>query len=234
MRAVDVGVGHDDDLVVAQILVAIVHAGAAAERLHQVGELLVLRELVLAGAGDVEDLSAQRQHGLAGAVARLLGRAAGRVALDDEDLRALRGGVGAVGELAGQAQLARRALALGLLLLAAADALVGALDHPVEQLVGLVRIAGEPMVDVSFIACSTMRCASAVASRSLVWPWNSGSRMNTESMHAGADHHVVAASPLAARLPWPTRSAWSRRPRVSAARRPASCVPPSWVGIVLQ
>jgi len=27
-----------------------------------------------------------------------------------------------------------------------------------------------------------MRAASGVASRSLVWPWNSGSRMNTESM----------------------------------------------------
>ena len=49
MRAVDVGVGHDDDLAVAQILVAVMHAGAAAERLHQVGELLVLRELVAAG-----------------------------------------------------------------------------------------------------------------------------------------------------------------------------------------
>ncbi len=31
---------------------------------------------------------------------------------------------------------------------------------------------------------STMRVASWVASRSLVWPWNSGSRMNTESMAA--------------------------------------------------
>ena len=29
-----------------------------------------------------------------------------------------------------------------------------------------------------------MRAASGVASWSLVWPWNSGSRMNTESMAA--------------------------------------------------
>ena len=36
----------------------------------------------------------------------------------------------------------------------------------------------------SLIACSTMRWASAVASRSLVWPWNSGSRTNTESITA--------------------------------------------------
>src|SRR5204862_5597336 len=111
----------------AQVLVAIVHAGAGAERLHQIGKLLVAGELVLAGRGDVEDFSPQRQNSLRGAVARLLGRAAGRVALDDEQLGALRGGVGAVGELAGEAQLARRALALRFLLGAAAQPLVGAL-----------------------------------------------------------------------------------------------------------
>ena len=66
-------------------------AGAAAERLDQIGELRVLRELVLAGGGDVQDLAAQRQHGLRAAVARLLGGAAGAVALDDENLRAFRG-----------------------------------------------------------------------------------------------------------------------------------------------
>ncbi len=132
---------------VAQILVAIMRAGAAAERLHQVGELLVLRQLVLAGGGDVEDLAAQRQDRLRGAVARLLGRAAGGIALDDENLGALGGAVGAVGELAGQAQLAHRGLARDVLFLAAADALLGALDDEVEELVGLRRIAGEPVVE---------------------------------------------------------------------------------------
>ena len=34
------------------------------------------------------------------------------------------------------------------------------------------------------MAVSTMRIASIVASRSLVWPTNSGSRMNTDSMPA--------------------------------------------------
>ena len=58
--AVDVGVGHDDDFSVAQVLVAVMHAGAAAERLDQVGKLLVLRELVLTGRGDVEDFPPQR------------------------------------------------------------------------------------------------------------------------------------------------------------------------------
>ena len=145
--AVDVGVGHDDDAAVAQILVAIVRAGAAAERLREVGELLVLCELVLAGGGDIEDFAAQRQDRLRSAVARLLGRAAGGIALDDKNLRAFGRAVGAVGELARQPELAHRGLARDVFFLAAADALLGALDHEVEELVGLRRIAGEPMIE---------------------------------------------------------------------------------------
>ena len=45
--AVDVGVGHDDDAVVAQILVAVLAARAAAQRLDQVGDLLVAGQLVV-------------------------------------------------------------------------------------------------------------------------------------------------------------------------------------------
>src|SRR5580658_6623062 len=122
-------------------------AGAAAERLYEVGKLLVLRELILAGGGDVENFSAQRQDGLARAIARLFGRTAGGIALDDEQFGALGGAVGAVGELAGKPQLAHRALAGDFLFLAAADAFVGALDHKIEQLAGGGRIAGEPMIE---------------------------------------------------------------------------------------
>jgi hypothetical protein len=73
----------------------------------------------------------------------------------------------------------------------------------------------------SLIAFSTMRVASAVARRSLVWPWNSGSRMNTESI---APAPIITSSLVmaAARLPWPTRSAWSLRPFDSAPRKPDS------------
>src|SRR5580658_8785490 len=102
-------------------------AGAAAERLDEVGKLLVLRQLVLAGGCDIEDLSAQRQDRLRSAVARLLGRAAGAIALNDEDFRAFGGAVGAVGKLAGQAKFPHRSLARDVLFLAAADALFGAL-----------------------------------------------------------------------------------------------------------
>ena len=44
--AVDVGVGHDDDPLVAQPVVVVVGAGAAAQRLDQVLDLLVLAQLV--------------------------------------------------------------------------------------------------------------------------------------------------------------------------------------------
>ena len=57
MGAVDVGIGHDDDAAIAQIFVAIVRAGAATERLNEIGELLVLDELVLAGGSDIEEVT---------------------------------------------------------------------------------------------------------------------------------------------------------------------------------
>src|SRR6202035_2386379 len=129
MGAVDVGVGHDDDAAVAQIGVLVVDAGAAAERLDQIGELLVLRQLVLAGGRHVEDFSAQRQDGLRAAIARLLGGAAGGIALDDENLGTVGGAIGAVGEFSRQAQLSHRGLARNILFLAAAQPLLGALDH---------------------------------------------------------------------------------------------------------
>src|SRR4051812_35293987 len=99
MGAVDVGIGHDDDTGVAQILLAVMRERAAADRLHQVGKLGIGGELVLGGGRDVEDFSAQGKDRLGLAVARLLGAAAGRVALDDEQFGAFLRAVGAVGEL---------------------------------------------------------------------------------------------------------------------------------------
>src|SRR5260221_6664 len=192
MGAIDIGVCHHDHLFVAQVLVAIVRAGSAAERLQQIGELLVLRQLVLPGGRDVENLATQRQDRLRSAIPRLLRGAAGRIALDNEDLGALRGGIGAVGELAWKTQLPHRALARDLLLLPAPDALLRAVNDEVEEFVGLSGIAGQPVVEWipdrvlddagsirplvgrqyqwsngSRIAFSTTRVASAVANRSL-------------------------------------------------------------------
>jgi hypothetical protein len=72
-----------------------------------------LEHLVEAGLLDVEDLAAQRQDRLELAVAALLGRAAGGVALDDVDFAQGRVLFLAVGELAGQADAVEHALAAG-------------------------------------------------------------------------------------------------------------------------
>ena len=71
-----------------------------------------------------------------------------------------------------------------------------------------------------------------LVSRSLVWLWNCGSRTNTESI---SSHPVITSSAVMSLAFFcPTSSPNPRIPRTSAARRPASCVPPSGVGMVLQ
>src|SRR3569623_1693619 len=87
MRAVDIGVGHDDDLVVAQLLdVEIVAADAGAHRLDQRADLAAGEHAIEARALDVEDLATQREDRLEMPVTALLGRTTGRVALDQEQI----------------------------------------------------------------------------------------------------------------------------------------------------
>jgi hypothetical protein len=87
VAAVDVGVGHQDDLVVARLLgVELILADAGAEGGDQRRDLLRRQHLVEAGLLDVQDLAAQGQDGLGATVAAALGRATGRVTLDDVQL----------------------------------------------------------------------------------------------------------------------------------------------------
>src|SRR4029453_9639766 len=84
---------------------------------------------------------------LGAAVASLLGRAAGRVALDQEQLRAVGGLARTVGELARQPQLAGGRGAGDLLLAAALQAVLGAFDDEFQQRAGGLGLGGEPMVE---------------------------------------------------------------------------------------
>ena len=114
MGAVDVGVGHDDDPVVAQLreVEAVVDAfDAGPQGDDQRPDVLARNDLVEARLLDVEDLAAQRQDGLEAPIATLLRRATGRVALDDEQLAARGIAFLAIGELAWQRQPVERALA---------------------------------------------------------------------------------------------------------------------------
>ena len=112
VAAVDVGVAHDDQLVVAQLVdVEVVLADAGAERGDHRLDLVGRQHLVEARLLDVQDLPLERQDGLELPVAPLLGRAAGGIALDQEELGELGVALRAVGELAGEVRGVERALA---------------------------------------------------------------------------------------------------------------------------
>src|SRR5438034_9435880 len=111
MATVDIGVGHDDDAVIARLRrLEILAADAGAERLDQGADLGRGQHLVEAGALDIQDLALQWQDRLEAAVAALLRRAPGAVALDDEEFAQRRVALLAVGELAGQVRDVERAL----------------------------------------------------------------------------------------------------------------------------
>ena len=92
VRAVDVGVGHDDDAVVAELREVELLADPGADRGHDRLDLRVREHLVDPVLLGVDHLPAQRQDRLeARCRARRFGRAAGRVALDEVELGRPRG-----------------------------------------------------------------------------------------------------------------------------------------------
>ncbi len=80
---VHVRVGHDDNAVVAQLVgIVFILADAGAQHGDQGGDLLRGDQFLEARTLDIEDLALERQDGLKFAIATLLGRTAGGVALD--------------------------------------------------------------------------------------------------------------------------------------------------------
>src|SRR6476620_6496233 len=152
MRAIDVGIGHDDDPVVAQFADVELIAHRRAERRDQRADLVVLQDLVQPRLFDVQDLASQREDRLEAAIATLLGRSTGRVALDNVELCARRIPLGAVGQLARQAEALEATLALDQLA-GLAGRLAGAcrrqalVDDPLGGLRVLLDEGAEGLVD---------------------------------------------------------------------------------------
>ena len=97
VRAVDIGVRHDDDFVIARLFdvefrlfVLPAFADARAERRDHRLDFRVFEHFVEADALHVENLPAQRQNRLRAPIPSLFGGAAGGIALDEIDF-ALRG-----------------------------------------------------------------------------------------------------------------------------------------------
>ncbi len=146
MRAVHVGVRHDHDLVIAQLLdVEVVASDAGAHRLDERADFLGTEHPVEAGTLDVEDLALQGKDRLDVPVAALLGRAAGRVALDQEQLAFGWVALLTVGKLAGERSDVHHALAPGeLTRLFGGLARGGGVDHLLDDGAGVGGIFLEP------------------------------------------------------------------------------------------
>ena len=121
MRAVDICIGHDDNLVITQIIQPEFRAKTHAQRLTQVRDFCICSQFGRGGAQNVQDLATQWQKCLIAAVAGHLGTAPGRVPLDDEQLCACARCCGAINQLAGKTQLLGGAFAAGFLFLTAAQ-----------------------------------------------------------------------------------------------------------------
>ncbi|MCY1221926.1 hypothetical protein D9M72_339990 [compost metagenome] len=111
MLAIHVGIGHEHDLVIAQLGEVEVLANAGAECSDHGLDLVVAEGLVQPCPLNVQDLAAQREDGLCFRVPAALGRTAGGVTLHDVDLALFRVLRGAVRQLARHAEGLQRALA---------------------------------------------------------------------------------------------------------------------------
>ena len=241
VRAVHVGVRHDDHALVAQIFVAIFGSRARAERLDEIGEKLVLRKLRGRSIRDVQNLAAQRQNSLRFAIACALGAATGRVALDDENFGARSLLDRAIGKLARQTQLARRRLAPDFFFPPPLQTFFRLIDGPLEQLRRLLRRIREPVIES--IAHRRFDDLRRFDSRELVFRLPLELRFADENgqRRCRRAHHVfrrdllrllvsrqlaIGAKPFVESLPQPVfvRAAFGRRNRVAIGEREAVLV----------
>ena len=154
MRAVDVGVRHDDDAVVAQLadieaaLFRLAPPDAGAHRGDERADFGRAQHAVEPRALDVEDLALQRQDRLVFAVSPLLGGAAGRVTLDDEEFAFRRVPLLAIRQLARQCRDIEHAFApCQFAGLAGRLAGGGGVHHLLDDAFGFARVGFEPVAD---------------------------------------------------------------------------------------
>ena len=85
MGAVNVGVGHDDDFVIAELVDVELVADTGAEGDNHGVELIVAVDFIGAGLFDVEHFPPHGKNGLESGIAALNGGACGGIALNDID-----------------------------------------------------------------------------------------------------------------------------------------------------
>ena len=149
VRAVDVGVSHDDDAMITQLVgIEVVPADATAKRGDQRANLGGRQHFIEARFFNIKDLALERQYRLRAAIAALLRRATSRVALDQEELGKRRVFLLAVRQLARQAGDVQRALAPGhLSRLARRFARPGGIDNLRHDRLGVGRVFQQELLE---------------------------------------------------------------------------------------
>jgi hypothetical protein len=233
VRAVDVGVREDADLAVAQARESRVVVGAVrvdADRDRDVVDLVVREQAVALDLPGVEHLAAQRQDRLRLLVAAHLGAAAGRIALDQEDLVERRSRLSQSVSLPGSTATpepfffstfcaARWRVCAWRITSSASFLPYSTCWLSQSSSAGLTQL-------------DTRRSASRLFRRSLIWPWNCGSSTLAESTKLARENTSsgIGLTPLG------SRPCMSMKPLIAPNRpsfRPDSWVPPATVGIRL-
>ena len=90
MRAVHIGIRHDDDLVIAQLcdvkVIAVSLGKSTAERVDHRFDLRIRKHLVDTGFFNIQNFSADRHDRLIHTVSRHFGGTTGRISLYDKNL----------------------------------------------------------------------------------------------------------------------------------------------------
>src|SRR6056297_1534053 len=142
MRAINVGVSHQNDLVVAKFgNIELVSPNSSTKRHDEIADLLAGKHPVKSGALNVEDFTLERQNRLRATVTPGLSRAAGAIALDDEKLGLGRVFLRAILELSGKVIHIHRGFApCQLARLARGLPCEGGLDYFPDNLLGFIGI----------------------------------------------------------------------------------------------
>src|SRR5471032_1665975 len=150
VRTVDVSIGHDDDVVVAQLLdVVLVAADTATQRGDQRAHFLGRDHLVETGFFHVEDLALQRQDRLGATVTTLLGGTASRVTFHQVQFGKGRVFFLAVRQFARQAGDIQRTFTTGHLTgFTRRFTGTGGVDHLADHQLGFVRVFQQEVREV--------------------------------------------------------------------------------------
>ena len=152
VRTVDVGICHDDDATVAELLdieaaFAILLGGsdadASADSRDESLDFGVLKDFIEAGLLDIDDFALDWQNRLESPVSALLGGAAGRVTFDHIQFGEVRVALGAIRQLAGESTTCERTLANRFTSLAGRFAGAGGHEALLDDALAYIRILVE-------------------------------------------------------------------------------------------